>query len=339
MLEIKNHTYFETGLAPAMGKDGLEYAVFVIKGTFGIPAGDAEPALAEVQVPVVQADEFHGEPGFSSVKYEMDTCLLKPGTDVILVGSARPRQTARRVDVGLQVASAKKVVRVFGDRRWERSLGRWVMSEPEPFDEMPLIYERAFGGLDESQENKKKHRHELRNPVGTGFAAGRGSDLLEGMMLPNLEDPGQLIGGWKDKPDPAGFGFIGRHWEPRVGLAGTFDDAWVEKCCPFLPKDFDERFFNGAPRGLVTATHLVGGEAVRAVNVRPDGELRFNLPRRAFEITAEIKGEHVESGCVLDTVIIEPDENRMILTWRATIACPRKFLYIDHVRLRERKAA
>ena len=49
MLEIKNHTYFETGLAPAMGKDGLEYAVFVIKGTFGISVGGAEAVLAEAQ--------------------------------------------------------------------------------------------------------------------------------------------------------------------------------------------------------------------------------------------------------------------------------------------------
>ena len=62
MLEIKNQTYFETGLAPAMGKDGLEYAVFVIKGTFGIPADGAEAVLADAQVPVVFADEHYGEP-------------------------------------------------------------------------------------------------------------------------------------------------------------------------------------------------------------------------------------------------------------------------------------
>ena len=339
MLEIKNHTYFETGLAPAMGKDGLEYAVFVIKGTFGLPTDGAEPVLADEQVPVVFADEYYGEPGFSSVKYEMDTCLLKPGSDVVLVGSARPARTARRIDVGLQVGPVKKVVRVFGDRRWQRHLGRWRISEPEPFDSIPLVYERAFGGRDESHENEKKHKFEPRNPVGTGFAAGRGSDLLEGMLLPNLEDPAQLIGGWKDRPDPAGFGFTGRHWEPRVGFGGTYDDAWQNERCPFLPDDFDERFFNGAARGLATRTHLVGGEAVRVVNASAAGELRFRLPQRGFEITADIKGEMVEAGCVLDTVIIEPDAERMVLTWRATIPCPRRFLYIDHVRLRERKTA
>ena len=339
MLEIKNHTYFETGLAPAMGKDGLDYAAFVIKGTFGIPTNGSEAVLADEQAPVVVADENYGDPGFSSVKYEMDTCLMKPGTDVVLVGSALPQQTARRVDVGLQVGPVKKVVRVFGDRRWERSLGRWRMSEPEPFDAMPLVYERAYGGRDETHDNEKKHKFEPRNPVGTGFAARRSSARLEGLMLPNLEDPRELISGWKDKPEPAGFGFVGRHWEPRIGFGGTYDEAWQNDRCPFLPDDFDERFFNGAARGLVTKKHLTGGEAVRVVNASSAGELRFTLPRREFDITASIKGELSEHGCVLDTVIIEPGDDRMILTWRATIPCPRKFLYIDHVRVRERKVS
>lgn len=342
MLEIRNHTHFETGLAPALGKDGLEYAVLAVKGTFTIPAAAADgavPALAEEQVPVLFADEHYGEPGSSSVKYEMDTCLRKRGTDVVLVGSARPRRTARRVDVGLQAGPLKKVVRVFGDRRWERSLGRWRLSDPEPFDEMPLVWERAFGGRDETHENPRKHALDPRNPVGTGFVARRSPDRLEGLALPNLEDPNQLIGGWNDKPEPAGFGFTARHWQPRVGFGGTYDKAWQDKRCPFLPDDFDERFFNGAPRGLVARTCLQGGEPVRLANVagaRHDGELRFALPRRAFEITALIKGETVQAGCVLDTVVFEPDADRMMLTWRATIPCPRRFLYIDHVRLRER---
>jgi hypothetical protein len=340
MLEIKNHTYFETGLAPATATDGLEYAVFAVKGTFAIPDGDgdkSDPQFAEVQQPVLPMDEHFGEPGFSSVKYEMDSCLRKPGTDVVLVGSARPRVTARLADVGLQVGPVKKVVRVFGDRRWGRNLGRWRMSDPEPFDEMPLVYERAFGGTDETHKNEKKHKFDPRNPIGTGFAARRTSDKLAGMLLPNLEDPLDLIGSWKDRPEPAGFGFTGRHWQPRVKFGGTFDEVWQKERCPFLPADFDDRFFNGAARGLVTRTHLQGGEPVRVVNASAQGELRFSLPRRRFEITALIKGELQEYPYVLDTVVIEPDENQMILTWRATIPCPRAFLYIDHVRLRERR--
>lgn len=340
MLEIKNHTYFETGLAPATDRDGLEYAVLAIKGTFDIPANGGAATFAAEQQPCLPADEHFGEPGFSSVRFEMDSCLRKPGTDVVLVGDARPKQTARRIDVGLQAGPIRKVVRVFGDRRWERSLGRWRMSDPEPFDEMPLVWERAFGGRDETHEKEKKHGFEPRNPVGAGFAAGRGSDRLEGLALPNLEDPKQLIESWKDRPAPAGFGFTGRHWEPRVRYAGTFDEAWEKERCPLLPADFDERFFNGAPGGQV-ARHFTGGEPVRLVNVaNPHGasELRFELPRDEFEVTARIKGADAGAAAVLDTVVLEPGAGRVLMTWRATIPCPRAFLYVEHVRIRRRRS-
>jgi len=36
---------------------------------------------------------------------------------------------------------------------------------------------------------------------------------------------------------------------------------------------------------------------------------------------------------VLDTVFIDADARRLVLVWRATIPCPRLFLYIDCVRV------
>jgi hypothetical protein len=34
---------------------------------------------------------------------------------------------------------------------------------------------------------------------------------------------------------------------------------------------------------------------------------------------------------VLDTVVIEPDEGRVMLTWHSTVPCPREFVYVDCV--------
>ena len=34
---------------------------------------------------------------------------------------------------------------------------------------------------------------------------------------------------------------------------------------------------------------------------------------------------------ILDTVVIEPDLDRVLLSWRVTLRCPRTFLFIDHV--------
>jgi hypothetical protein len=287
-------------------------------------------------MPIVWADEFHGEPGVSSIRFESDTSPPKPGGDVVLVGHAYPeggRSTA--TDVTIQTGTLRKTVRVLGDRRWERSLGRWKASPPEPFDRMPLVYERAFGGRDETDPDPRRHGYERRNPVGTGFAASRSRDRLEGLALPNMEDPDALIKGWKDRPEPTGFGFVGRDWMPRSLLAGTYDDEWQRKRCPLLPADFDPRFFNSAPPGLVAQKPFVGGEEVRVTGAHRLGELRFRLPERRFAVTAWIKGAARRATPALDTVVIEPDEERLILVWRAAVPCSREFLHIRNVFIKE----
>ncbi len=82
---------------------------------------------------------------------------------------------------------------------------------------MPLVYERAFGGVDQKSKHPERDWY-WPNPVGTGFAVSR--DNLSGVPLPNVEYPDQLITSWNDRPKPAGFGAVAAHWQPRVGLAG-----------------------------------------------------------------------------------------------------------------------
>ena len=56
-------------------------------------------------------------------------------------------------------------------------------------------------------------------------------------------------------------GPLGRHWQARVGFAGRYDDAWLAERFPFLPTDFDERYFQSAPADQWT-DHLRGGEVL-----------------------------------------------------------------------------
>jgi len=210
-------------------------------------------------------------------------------------------------------------------------MGFWKQTEPEPFESMPLVWERAFGGADTADEDPEKHDYEKRNPVGTGFVAAAKKERLEGLALPNLEDPEAAITSWKDRPAPAGFGFVGRGWEPRLGHAGTYDEAWQQNRCPLLPEDFDERYFNGGSPGLIASPHLEGGERVRLAGASPDGVLGFTLPVRDLEVELWRKGRKEAGRPVLDTVVIEPDAGRVMLTWRATVACPREFVYLDCV--------
>jgi len=90
-----------------------------------------------------------------------------------------------------------------------------------------------------------------------------------------------------------------------------------------------------SPVDLVVRGHLKGGERVAVSNATPAGELAFTVPKRRLEIGVWIRGELAIHRSVMDTLVIEPDEQRVLCTWKTTFACPRKFLYIDLIRIRE----
>lgn len=337
MLELHNRTPFSIALVPGMDKEGRDFAVVVVKGTYDLRGNPGTIPVSETQDPILLGDVFHGEPGKSSVKYESDTCLRKRGTDIVMVGHACTRGNRRNsVDVTVQAGPVSRTVRVFGDRRWYRSATGWGITDPEPFAKMPLVYERAFGGTETTDLPGEGGGYDPRNPVGTGYAVVGKKEHLEGLAVPNLETPGALISDWKDKPSPAGFGFVGRWWTPRREYAGTYDAAWEKDRMPLLPMDFDDRYFNGAPAGLITERNLAGGEPVRILNASEEGDLAFHLPSFRPEVTASIKGKPADHPAVLDTVVMEPDEGRILMTWRATIPCHRAFLAVDWVRVREK---
>jgi hypothetical protein len=271
-------------------------------------------------VPVNVAGEYRGEPLESSYVYEPEIAPSKVGTDVVLIGSAFGRGGSC-VDVTILVGTLRKTVRVFGDRFWYRSLTGIERTEPAFFDKIPLTYERAFGGWDRSHPDPKKHGFEPRNPVGIGFRL-RGGRFEEGVRLPNLEDPRQLISNYGDTPPPAGFGFTSPDWQPRASFAGTYDDQWMKERMPLLPKDFDRRFFSAASAGLTASGYLNGDEAVSIENASPQRILSFNLPgvpppKCRVKLTQR---RDAEISMLLDTVIINTDKDLLLLLWRGNLA-------------------
>jgi hypothetical protein len=319
MLEVRNRTPFAAGLMPGLDTAGVEHAIVVVKGTFAVRP--SEPiSVADEQTPIAWADVFHGEPGKSSIRYASDGALHKPGTDVYVVGSAHaPKHGVPFVDVGLRVGSAiTKPIRVFGDRRWERRLGSWTATLPAPFDTVPLLWERAFGGAAVP-----------RNPVGTGAAA------VEGMPLPNLEDLRAPIRSPRDQPVPMGLGAVAPHWTSRAQWAGTLDDRWQKERCPLLPLDFDERFVQVAPPDQIVTGYLRGGEPVRLIGCTREGTLDLTVPTRRLRASALVRGVETTLDAVLDTLLVEPDLQRIMLTWRATVPCGRNFLRVAWVKVEE----
>lgn len=319
-----------------MDANGAEVLVVVVKGTWTI-GKNASLSVADEQQPIHFDPVYTGDPGSSSLLYESDMVPEKPGTDCVLSGhayAANPR--VREATVRFAVGPLGKSVRVFGDRVWRKTFGVVRRGAPEPFEKIPLTYERAFGGADHSTEDCRHHDHCAANPVGVGFRARRSKRPIDGEPLPNLETPEALISRPNDRPLPAGFGPIAPSWQPRLDYAGTYDEQWRRHVCPLLPPDFDARYFNAAPGGLVASSYLRGDEQVLVENASPDGRLSFCLPGVRPDITVALKARPLALPTHLDTVILEPDQRRLQLTWRARLDIHGRLHLVDWIRVNPR---
>jgi hypothetical protein len=328
MLAVENATSLPAALVPGIDAEGRTEATVVVKATFRLREG--ELLLADEQAPILRADEHHGEPGRSSLRYEADLSPQKAGTDVVLIGQAWSPAPVPELDVVLTAGPLRKAVRVFGDRAFYSAGHSFGISAPRPFTRMPLLWEHAYGGADGAD-------FEARNPVGVGFCTS--FDRADGLRLPNLEDPRRLIQHPEERPAPAGFGFVARHWMPRRALVGTCDDAWRAERFPLLPRDFDRRFFQAAAPELIAPRPFTGGEPVRIEGAAEGGPVVFRVPRLALEVDVSIKRSVTTHRPVLDTMVIEPDERRVTLTYRLTFPCPRNYLPIDGVSIRRLREA
>jgi len=331
-----NSTGMLAGLSVAADVSARDYCVVVVKGTFVIqPSGELQ--LAEEQLPLVLVDEHEGDPDSSCVRAECDFALVKPFTDVLLQGRAvAPGERAvTEMTVSLEVISAagvrNKSARVTGDRVWERSLGRVCPSAPEPFTQLPLSFDRAFGGADDSR-GPDQVQVERYNLLGQGLNVSRSASQIEGRALPNLEHPDHLMHHPSDRPPVHGFGVVGRAWQPRADFAGTYDECWRDERCPYLPDDFDPRYFQAAPADQQYA-HFQGGERIRCVHMAPQPVVEFLIPRIHVPVKfCFIEHELSEEG-VLDTVILEPHLGRAQLLWRTRAQLPKKLNQLREVQV------
>src|SRR5262249_54919003 len=157
-------------------------------------------------------------------------------------------------------------LRVTGDRVWKGgAMGGYT--KPELFTTMPLVYERAFGGV--RYRNGRPVSWNSCNPVGAGLSPTGSHE--EGERLPNVENPDCLLSSGSRALSPAGFGPIARDWSPRREYAGTYDETWLAERYPLLPLDFDERFNQYAPEDMQPRSFLTGGERVELENLCADG--------------------------------------------------------------------
>jgi len=317
-MEFVNATRMTAGYNMGIEPSGRELLVVVIKGTFVLPQAGEPVRLHEEQRPLIMADTFTGAPGFSAPVQEIDFAPRKPACDVLLVGHARApagRQVSR-LRAGLRVGVMQKVFDVVGHRTWQVGLSGICASAPAPFTEMPISYDIAFGGADRHIEDASEHDAYALNPIGRGWHKHLKSAWVDGQPLPNTEEPGRPVSFPNERYQPMSLGPLGRGWPQRARFAGTYDDRWLADVFPFLPADFDERYYQAAPEDQ-QLPFPEGPTEVALSGFTADGPRQFMLPH--FDAPVHVftkRGDREDHSAVLDTIVFEPDEVRFTMSWR-----------------------
>lgn len=188
----------------------------------------------------------------------------KPATDVVVRGSLWTyASNGREAIATIEIGPHRDRVRATGDRVVTgASSGRPQVSEPEPFESMPLTYERCYGGFDRGAYDRlgdviaerctRVLGLELddvsrftypRNRRGVGFYVGVDADRLKNAPIPNLDDPDDPVeperlirssaSDWLNAPVPVALDWIepgdfprSAHWgyPPPIGDASSLPE-------------------------------------------------------------------------------------------------------------------
>jgi hypothetical protein len=186
------------------------------------------------------------------------------------------------------------------------------------------------------------------NPCGTGFAQAwyLRATRRKSIAAPSVERPaGQLRARnfWRwlrparlaecetsSFQEPAGFGIVPKTHPLRRELLGTVDEAFIASDAP-LPENFDFAIWNGAPADQ-QIDYPAGGEEIELVNLCAAGSpgtrtdagnnvyLRLRLPSDQCVLRLQdAAGDESILPMLLDTILIEPEDQLVTLVWRRTM--------------------
>jgi len=339
-------------IVPGLNDRGEHIFSVIVKRTYRI-VSEGRVERAETDRALRQIDQYYddGDPEWSTVQHESELAPMKASTDVVVIGKAYAPRGAptERLTVGVQVGDRKKTLVVTGNRRCSYREGTEpLFTDPVPFTEMEIRYDRAYGGRDEKSLPDVPFLYP-RNFMGAGVVLRNVEEAVEGLPLPNIEDPQDLMtperlfieepDRWHLQPLPQGFGWRQRTWYPRAALLGSYppflDPGTVtaEERMGLLPKDHvalakqsrlrpkESQFANGASFGMIFAS-LKGDEPVALGRLTPEGILKFTLPGDTPAIGLDLGQGMKPLEPHLHTVSIRPDDLEVDLVWRGAQTYP-----------------
>lgn len=342
----------EMAILPSVNELGAPVFCVLVKRTYDIRPG-RPAARAGRASPLLPVDTYwdDGDAESSTVRHETDMAPYKLLTDVVVIGKAYAPggQPVAQMDVGVEIAGRRTAICVTGDRRCVHRAGMVPeFTDPAPFTEMEIRYDRAYGGEDAWSDPSLPFSYP-RNHRGLGVAVKNIREAVDGLALPNLEDPGDMLtpervvigepDRWNGQPLPRGFGWYQKTWYPRCSFVGAVpglmdpDTVMREEELGLVPRgqialarrfqlpSFDVRFNNGASLGLAMP-HLAGGESMRLLGLTPSGSLEFSLPADTPRLMLDIGLGQNELPPALHTVCVRMDEMQVDLVWRGAHEYP-----------------
>lgn len=216
---------------------------------------DAEPYVLQKELVYYPEAALGQRTGYirpSLLQRDIDLYAYRARTDLVIQGNVRNPKRLRDLRVDLMVRGPAlrfaQSIHVTGDRWIERGPGGLRLSEPDPFEVMPLRHDKAYGGTDEMALAADPDRDENRmiydtvgededreiseysyprNPAGKGYVID--PESAPGTPWPNLELSDESlrlsqiaapVNAWGARPYPAGFDWFPHAWFPRSAFFG-----------------------------------------------------------------------------------------------------------------------
>ena len=222
-------------------------------------------SLAEEQPPLIENVEVHPDHK-EIVTQDIDLYPYKPYTDIVLKGKAYNSQKSSSFQASIEIANQNVDMQIIGNRKVSKNeRGKFVFSEAEIIEEIPLEYQYAYGGKDLLAEKPIRDQFEQeeslsflgevfdplegspfrypRNPAGKGYIIEAHNDTIDNLELPNIEDPYNLLIpetllcssplDWYKMPVPRCTDWISPGWFPRIAYFGMYP----------LPDGLDEEVY------------------------------------------------------------------------------------------------
>ena len=249
--------------------------------------------------------------------------------DILVTGNVRApnQQPATSVTVTLQWGNEARCIVARGPRAWEQHAGELRMSAAEPFVELPMSWEMAYGGKHVVPAGFAPYSTTpmpagesafSANPEGMGYYLEH--DHAAGGPLPQLEDPSDLIEHWNDKPTPVCFSPLPLASSLRMSHIEIDQEAGLVGA-----RHPDEllfaRFFQNAPPQQQVQS-LEAGTRFRLEGMTFGHPVCFALPPPPVAWTMRTGGRSTSVAPRYKAVHIYPNERKVAVLFLANVYYP-----------------